>query len=645
MAEKTEVPSDACRRIVLCGFETDSLSFFADLIRLGSQSPTKRTDRSAAEVSITADRTVISVSCDDLFRLRKLGRRFTKSNEDWRTIILVGDPRQVLRKREQSTGAYAIGYDRSLDISAAGIVTYSSPGLLRVSEAIRLARTAYPERTLVVRCEDIDRDPELIRHALSSFTGLPMRRPFSGLLQHPKLSRRPWPSLSDWQINEKDAARLVRQFRLAPELNDLREEWGYAARADLAWLSALGDAARCGFDDTQGTIFCYHTDDTFYASEVARLRRSVEVLGLKLDITVVPPTQDWLSAVRLKPIVLLEARKRIRGPLLYIDSDAIVHRTPWPYLRGYCGDIAVAGHPRQAIISGTIFLNDTEGAIQLLEEWIAVQDANPDHWDQHSLEHLVLRHGKASGPHRIEYLPPELCRVFDRVYPRPIEPIEPIIEHLQASRERFAGETEVNVNLTRRRQRIAEVDALYISGERRSNTLRLLASRGTDVTRWSEPTNLLASWTSRAQKVARLIEPGEIVLDIGCGAMTLESELPEGCTYIPADLVKRDERTLPCDLNAGRVPDRYANVVTMIGVFEYCHSPESVLAVIARRWPRLVLTYNPADLDGGRDRLRHGWFNALSSAAVLALAQQVGFRLRMIVPLGRERIYDLEIVP
>ena len=122
--------------------------------------------------------------------------------------------------------------------------------------------------------------------------------------------------------------------------------------------------------------------------------------------------------------------------------------------------------------------------------------------------------------------------------------------------------------------------------------------------------------------------------------MDLERALPESARYMPADIVSRDNRTLYCELNLGIMPNVPADVVTMLGVLEYCHNPAAVLAGISARWQRLVLTYNPADLDAGRDRRLHGWFNALDSAELVKLATNEGFQLEAIVPHGtRERIY------
>jgi len=126
--------------------------------------------------------------------------------------------------------------------------------------------------------------------------------------------------------------------------------------------------------------------------------------------------------------------------------------------------------------------------------------------------------------------------------------------------------------------------------------------------------------------------------------MDLEKELPAGVIYQPADIVSRDNRTILCDLNAGKLPDVPADVVALLGVIEYCHAPAVIFAALASRWGRLVMSYNPADLDNGRDRRAHGWFNDLTSAQLTGLAGEAGYRLTAMVAHGeRERIYSFSM--
>src|SRR5262245_59334116 len=110
-------------------------------------------------------------------------------------------------------------------------------------------------------------------------------------------------------------------------------------------------------------------------------------------------------------------------------------------------------------------------------------------------------------------------------------------------------------------------------------------SRGqTDMTRWSDAKQLEPAWEARAVVAADHIPAGARVLDIGCGAMALARHLPEGCAYQPADVAARDARTIVVDLNTQDIPRAAvadADIVVMLGVWEYLYKPENVFAAFA----------------------------------------------------------------
>jgi len=152
----------------------------------------------------------------------------------------------------------------------------------------------------------------------------------------------------------------------------------------------------------------------------------------------------------------------------------------------------------------------------------------------------------------------------------------------------------------------------------------------TDEARWADPGNLEAAWQERSRIAATWIPAGAKVLDIGCGAMTLERHLPEGCTYIPCDVVRRDERTERCDLNRGEIPSRLAEAdrVTMLGVLEYLYDPRPILLAAAQAGRTLLFSYCLAEYSAGRDRGALGWVNAYSRADLHLLAAEAGYRVK-----------------
>lgn len=651
--------STLCSRIILCGPSAGTLPILATLLRSSATTPVEVTRKSAFAAPIQPGLTVVTTAASDALGLKRMAAWPAEEQETARVIICTRDPRDLLRERSEAAGGdYRIGFDHSLHVSG-GFATLTAPGLLFTHEVSEnwAKRDA---RVLLLRHEDLLRRPRLVQLALSRFTGLDFEKPFAALLSAMSPHADSFLSqAANGTLSREDAARIARQFRLAPELFDLLWRMDYEGRDDRAWYDALLAEAPGAMDDTPGTIIGFHTPDPLYRAEAERMRRSIEALRLPLDLTMLASEKGWLSAVQRKPRFLLEQRRRTRGPLLYVDVDAVVHSDPWPYLRGYGGDVAVAGHHGEAVISGTILLNDTPGALAVLEEWTSLQDASPELWDQQCLETLVKRRLSQTCGVRIQFLPPEMCCVFNRKFN---PPITPVIEHLQASREQFAhsSDTDRLTNLAVRRARLSELDtdtalvaeptdpapayADRSASDRSASTRRLIKSNASDVSRWSDHANLKSTWRTRAAIVAGLVTPGSRVLDLGCGAMDLEQELPDGAVYLPADLVARDSRTIMVDLNAGQLPDVDADVITMLGVLEYVHNPGQLFGGLAQRWPRLVVTYNPTDLDGGRDRHAHGWFSALTSAGLVSVAEAAGYRLEAIIPHGqRERVYDLTV--
>jgi hypothetical protein len=233
------------------------------------------------------------------------------------------------------------------------------------------------------------------------------------------------------------------------------------------------------------------------------------------------------------------------------------------------------------------------------------------------------------------------------------------VEHLQASREiRASDGTDRSRNaLARRRARILEIEAdlpearsvpwgdapfgdLAVA-ERVERTQALIERGLSDHARWAAVDSLKPAWGERAEVVAAVVGAVPTVLDLGCGRMDLERALAPGVRYIPADLVARDDRTHVCDLNRGEWPDVSAATVTLLGVLEYIFDPAALFKGLADRWPRVVLTYSPAELAPGQERRGHGWVNALTSAELVALAQAAGLELQLMVPVEpRQRIFE-----
>ncbi len=176
----------------------------------------------------------------------------------------------------------------------------------------------------------------------------------------------------------------------------------------------------------------FYTEDALYRAHAELLRRSIERLGLTLDTESIPP-RDWLAATAYKPRFLARMRAEHAGPLVYVDADAFVHADPAPALSTLDADIAVHSRFDGEMLTGTILLNDTPEVRELLDEWTQRMLRHPEKWDQVVLQELLEDWGR-DGRIRTAALPAEYTCIFD-IGRRENPDVEPVIEHLQASRE------------------------------------------------------------------------------------------------------------------------------------------------------------------------------------------------------------------
>lgn len=217
-------------------------------------------------------------------------------------------------------------------------------------------------------------------------------------------------------------------------------------------------------DDNSPKIIGFYTKDTLYEREAYRLYRSAIKKNLAISLEAIDDMGSWLQNTSFKATFLLEERRKQRGPLLYVDADAVIHRDPWSILlQDYnkCDLALYYDKSQNELLSGTILLNDTLQCENVLAQWQCLCLDNPDIWDQKVLQSLLESELK-EGCKEISLgrLPIEFCWIFDTIeYELTQESV--YIEHLQASREKSCRKGLLGYpgkRLRKRRRRVRKIE-------------------------------------------------------------------------------------------------------------------------------------------------------------------------------------------
>jgi hypothetical protein len=185
-------------------------------------------------------------------------------------------------------------------------------------------------------------------------------------------------------------------------------------------------------------ICAYFTKDPIYTKHVARLIDSLKTWELPYEIVPIEPFNDWYKGMQYKPKFLQDMLvKYSPHSVIYVDADAIFCKFPTLFdtIQQEMPEVNIAVHVldhtrfrrkniTSELLSGTIYLRNTEETSIILREWIQALDKNPKLWDQHGLSEVLKRHSFFN-------LPEEYCTIFD--YMSSVK--DPVIKHFQASRE------------------------------------------------------------------------------------------------------------------------------------------------------------------------------------------------------------------
>ncbi|HET6246416.1 MAG TPA: hypothetical protein VFE47_01860 [Tepidisphaeraceae bacterium] len=154
------------------------------------------------------------------------------------------------------------------------------------------------------------------------------------------------------------------------------------------------------------------------------------------------------------------------------------------------------------------------------------------------------------------------------------------------------------------------------------------------------------SWDERNRIIAGFISAGSSVLDLGAGAQTLRSYIPQDCRYQPCDIVRTTPDTIVCDFNHSIFPpvDHPFDYIICSGVLEYMWKPRAFLERLPTLGKKLLLSYNPRTPGESKiDRLSKNWVSHLDQDELHSLFESLGWEWSIInIRPPTEYLYLLE---
>lgn len=181
------------------------------------------------------------------------------------------------------------------------------------------------------------------------------------------------------------------------------------------------------------TIFGFYTNDGLYTKHALILKASAEKLHIPIDLRMYDK-DDWQKIIAFKPTFIAQMRRELKGPILFVDADAIILEDIRPYYESITQDIGVHYLNDVELVSSTLFINDTLNAHTLMDEWERRQLASPDVWDQKVLEELVEDRIKDNSI-SVKKTSERYTYIFDISRDAYGSSVKPAIEQLQASRD------------------------------------------------------------------------------------------------------------------------------------------------------------------------------------------------------------------
>lgn len=193
------------------------------------------------------------------------------------------------------------------------------------------------------------------------------------------------------------------------------------------------------------TVITFYTPE--YHDEAMELIESCNRFSVTCKAYPKTSKGSWVHNCTMKAEVIEEALNEFKDGVLWVDADGRLRNAPLMFdqLNNYdfgCYWIPdVWNQPRnahlkpwsrgnEALAGGTLYFNNTDISKQLITAWKKESQANPNRWEQQSLQKVWEEFDNKAL--RTCNLPQSYCKVFDCKWFEVEQPI--VVEHMQASR-------------------------------------------------------------------------------------------------------------------------------------------------------------------------------------------------------------------
>ena len=197
------------------------------------------------------------------------------------------------------------------------------------------------------------------------------------------------------------------------------------------------------------TVITFYTPE--YEREAQELKKTCDQFKVPFMAFPKESKGSWVNNCTMKADVIMEALDKTGFPVLWVDADARFRANPKDTLLflaksdydfgcywipncwnlDYNKDRKPWTRGDEALAGGTLFFNNTKASRDLLKAWKLESEANPNRWEQESLQKVwdILDRNTKFSTYDFDQ---GWCKVFDAPWFEGEQ--ELVIEHTQASR-------------------------------------------------------------------------------------------------------------------------------------------------------------------------------------------------------------------